>query len=198
MLCFSICPLVLLAAILPLCSELRVGHRRVYAFLATMVISAAGSILVLAAVPFSSQRYQVDFLPLLLLVACVVAAALLGTLRQKLYRVFATIVLAAILLYGITANFFLGIQGPYDQFVQARPGSYVKLARWFSPVERFRPFLNPILRVRALYEFPWPCPPRKEPLLTAGEFGSRYLLLGAMRWIGTHPIDFPNLSTTSG
>src|SRR5262249_17524881 len=41
--------------------------------------------------------------------------------------------------------------------------------------ERFRPLLNPRFRVGAAFELPTPCRGR-QPLISAGEFGSRYLL----------------------
>jgi hypothetical protein len=82
----------------------------------------------------------------------------------------------ALLFYGIVANLALAIQGPYDQFVQARPRQYVQIARWFSPLDSFRPMLNPVTRVRGFFWFPASCPPRTEPLVSLGEFGSRYLL----------------------
>jgi hypothetical protein len=194
----SLCPLTLLAPMMLICRELCTSHRVVFRFLAAMFVSAAGSILVLAVVPFSSQRFEVDFLPFLLLIALVVAGVLLNILRRSAIRIVATTGVATTLLYCITANLALGIQGPYDQFVQASPHSYVKLARWFSPVERFRPLLNPILRVRAVFESPGPCPPRKEPLLSAGEFGSRYLLsvecagVGRVRLISESSVRHPD------
>ena len=83
---------------------------------------------------------------------------------------------AVLLLYSITANLALAIQGPYDQFIQASPRAYVELARWFSPRERFRPLLNPVFRAHGIFEFIRPCPSPKEPLLSLGDLGSRYLL----------------------
>jgi hypothetical protein len=172
----SLCPIILFVLMIPVWREFRTRQRAVFGVLAAMFASAICSILLLAAVPLSSQRFVIDFLPYLLFTACVVAGSLLSSLRQNVIRIVATIGVVGLLLYSITSNLALGIQGPYDQFVQASPGSYVKLARWFSPVERFRPLLNPMLHMRAVFEFAEACPKRREALLSAGEFGSRYLL----------------------
>jgi hypothetical protein len=172
----SLCPILLLMPLLWLgWGKLKRGSPA-FATLAAMFVSACGAILVIASVPFSSHRYEADFAPYLLFVACVVAGVALQTLRRKPIRRIAVTGLAVLLLYCITANLALAIQGPYDQFVQANPRSYVELARWFSPVQRFRPMLNPVFRARAVFQFPETCDFHKEPLLSLGEFGSRYLL----------------------
>lgn len=172
----SLCPLIFLAPAMLIWRRPWTGQRMVRGFLAAMLVCATGIVLVLASLPFTSQRYEVDFAPYLLFVACVATGVLLQTLQRAGIRAVAMIGLAGILFYCIAANLALAVQGPYDQFVQASPGAYVGLARWFSPVERFRPLLNPSLHVRAVFEFRAPCPPQKEPLVSAGEFGSRYLL----------------------
>jgi hypothetical protein len=170
----TLCPLLWLAPLLGWKIWKRV--RPVAGILGPMLFSAAGAILVTAAVPFTSHRYEVDFAPYLLFIACVVVSARLQTLETKTSRWTMTAAVAALLLYGIGANLALAIQGPYDQFVQARPRHYVQLARWFSPIERFRPLLNPVTRIRGFFRFPSPCSSRAEPLVSLGEFGSRYLL----------------------
>jgi hypothetical protein len=130
--------------------------------------------LFIAALGITTERYQADFLPFLLLIACILSAEFL--MRFKRWpRVIVTGALVIPLLYSLTANLALAIQGPYDEFVQAHPQSYVRLARLFGPVERFQPLLNPRFRVGAGFEFPTPCRGR-QPLISAGEFGSRYLL----------------------
>jgi len=172
----SLCPILLLTPLLWLGWYQWKRGGPAFATLAAMFVSACGAILVIASVPFSSHRYEADFTPYLLLAACVVAGVGLQTLRRKPVRRIAATGLAVLLLYCITANLALSIQGPYDQFVQANPRSYVELARWFSPMERYRPLLNPVFRAGAVFHFPETCDFRKEPLLSLGEFGSRYLL----------------------
>ena len=203
----SLCPLILIAPGLVVWAK---RERAVFGILAIMFVSSAASILVIASVPFSSHRYEVDFAPYLLLIACVVAGAGLQTLRSKPLGGIATTGVVILLLYCITTNLALAIQGPYDQFVQAHPRAYVELARWFSPVERFRPLLNPVCRVRGVFQFTAACESRREPLLSLGEFGSRYLLSaecaedGRIRLISESSIRHPDVrsidlpSTTPG
>jgi hypothetical protein len=171
----ALSPIALIAFLTPFCRKLFAGTRGVFAFGLTMLVFTAGCILFLAATGLTSQRYEVDFAPFLVFVACVMACVLVAFLRRWA-RALAATALVGLLLYTIGANLALAIQGPYDQFIQASPASYTRLAKWFSPFERFRPLENPALRVQASFEFPVPCAPGKLPLITAGEFGSRYLL----------------------
>jgi hypothetical protein len=80
------------------------------------------------------------------------------------------------MIYSITANLALAMQGPYDHFVQAHPDLYTRIARWFSPVERFRPLLNPHVQAGGRFHFSGSCWSGEQPLLSLGEFGSRYAL----------------------
>jgi hypothetical protein len=170
----GVCPLVLIAILTPLCRN-RFGRRGIFAFIVAMLVFAVGCIFFVAVTGLTSQRFEVDFAPFLVFVACVVACELLGQL-QKWARIIATAALTSLLIYTIGANAALALQGPYDQFVQASPDAYVNLAKWFSPIERFRPVENPALRVQASFDFSFPCKPEREPLISTGEFGSRYLL----------------------
>jgi hypothetical protein len=84
------------------------------------------------------------------------------------------------IIYSIFANLALGIQGPFDNFVRVHPDRYVKYASWFSPARRLRLLYNPEVRVEAAFVLP----PRPVggalPLISAGWFGSRYLLTAEM------------------
>jgi hypothetical protein len=171
----GLCPVALVAILTPFGMKRFGNQRRVFAFVTIMLVFTVGCVLFLATTGLTSQRYEVDFQPFLVFIACIVACVLLGYLRNGA-RIFATSALAILILYSVGANLALAVQGPYDQFVQASPGTYVKLARWFSPVERFRPLENPPLRVAASFDLPWSCIPKTEPLISAGELGSRYLL----------------------
>jgi hypothetical protein len=175
---FSLCPLALIAILTPLCRKRFGALPGIFAFLLTMLVFAIGCILFLAAIGLTSQRFEVDFQPFVVFVACVVACELLGRLRDWT-RVFATGVLVCLLSYSIFTNVALALQGPYDQFVQASPRSYVQIARWFSPFERFRPVEDPQLRLQASFDFSLPCTPGTKPLISTGEFGSRYFLTEA-------------------
>jgi len=172
---FALSPIALVALLIPICRKRLADSRGVFAFVLTVFAFSVACILFVAATGLTSQRYEVDFAPFLVFVACVVACVLVAYLGRW-SRMFAATALVALLLFTISANLALAIQGPYDQFVQATPHTYVKLARWFSPLEHFRQLENPVLRVQASFEFPVPCAPGKLPLITTGEFGTRYLL----------------------
>ena len=172
---FALSPIAVVALLIPMSRKRLAGSRGVFAFVLTVFAFSVACILFVAATGLTSQRYEVDFAPFLVFVACVVACALVAYLG-KWTRMFATGALVVLLLFTISANLALAIQGPYDQFVQASPHTYVKLARWFSPLERFRQLENPNLRIQASFELPVPCAPGKQPLVTTGEFGTRYLL----------------------
>jgi len=122
-----------------------------------------------------SQRYEIDFQPYLLLAGSISAALIIGRMHGS-KRVWVEVGFALMMAWSIFANMALAIQGPYDQFVQAHTETYLMLARWFSPVERFRPLLNPPVHVSTYFYFPAPCSPGKQPLISIGEFGSRYLV----------------------
>ena len=80
----------------------------------------------------------------------------------------------------VVANVAIAFQGPYDSFVQFHPAEYVKLPRWFNPVARLRPLLDPPLTVEAAYEFPATVMPWGMLLMAAGRIGSRYMLVAEM------------------
>ena len=123
----------------------------------------------------SSHRFEIDFLPFLLLTGCVFAAnqSVNSTGRRG---TFLKTALSVIIIGSVLANIAVAIQGPYDQYVQAKPPEFVSLAKWFSPFPEYRLLLNPKLRADAYFDFPEDCPPFRLPLLSAGEFGSRYVL----------------------
>ena len=171
----ALSPLALGGLIVPFRRVRWSGPRALYLLLCAMLLFSAGCILFIASTGLISERFKVDFLPPLVLAASIAAAEAIGNLRGPL-RAAAVICCAALCVYSIAANLSLGVQGPDDQFVQSRPRAYVHLARWFSPVARFRPLLNPTVRIRARFQFAEPCPSRREVLIATGEFGSRYLL----------------------
>ncbi len=172
---FALSPIAVFAFLIPVCRKRFANNRGVFAFVLIMLAFTAGCIMFVAATGLTSQRYEVDFAPFLLFVASVAACGVVASLGNWA-RWFATAALVVLFLFTIGANLALAIQGPYDQFVQASPHTYVKLARWFSPLDHYRPSENPVLHVQASFGFPSPCPPGKEPLITTGEFGTRYLL----------------------
>jgi hypothetical protein len=173
-----LCPLVLLAVgsfffVRP--SFIARKTSRQVAVLAALALTAYSllCVLVIASLGLLSQRYEIDFQPYLLLAACIFSGLAIGLLRGR-KRIWANIGLTLLMAWSILANMALAVQGPYDQFVQAHPESYFRLAQWFSPVERFRPLLNPPLHVYGYFYFSAPCSPFPQPLISIGEFGSRY------------------------
>ena len=124
--------------------------------------SSAAILLFLVSIGFTSQRYTVDFLPLAVL-AVAAAFAIAGRAR---FAVFATAVVCTAVV-----NVAFSICGPYDDLAKNRPEYFVNIARWFSPVERHRPLLNPNLAID--YTAPVPAA-AKQTLLTLGHPGYRY------------------------
>ncbi len=94
--------------------------------------SALAILFFLTLTGLSTQRYEVDFLPMLVLSALAVFA-------EWKYRA----VLIPLVAFGFAVNAAMGITGPYDEIVHNKPARYVAVARWFSPIAGHRPQLNP-------------------------------------------------------
>jgi hypothetical protein len=168
----ALCPLVLLAVTGPLFTP-KMGR---HVSLVTVWALTAYSLLCIffvASLGLLSQRYEIDFQPYVLMAGCISVALVIGRVRGG-RRVWAEVSFASMMAWSILANMALAVQGPYDQFVQAHPESYFRLAQWFSPVETFRPLLNPAVHVYGYFYFPVPCSGGAQPLITLGEFASRY------------------------
>jgi hypothetical protein len=141
----------------------------------TALASSAGVLLFLAATGFTTQRYEVDFLPTLVLAAVANFGIHIGRsrgLRRAVLR--AALVLS--IACGAVTNMALGISGPYGEMLKNRPLNYLRIARWFSPVEQFRPTMNPAVRVTFTAEFTSRTDHLREPLLTMGRQVYRYFL----------------------
>jgi hypothetical protein len=104
---------------------------------ALIALTAMGVFLFLAATGWSTQRYEVDFLPPLVL--CAVAAA--GSVRRAVFHV----LLALLILAGALVNLAMAIGGPVDDMIQKRPDRYVRLSRMLTLREQFRLSLNPTI-----------------------------------------------------
>ena len=131
--------------------------------LAVCAVAAAAIWLFLISTHLSSQRYEVDFLPL----AAFAAIAGLG-LRASTRRFWAGAALAVVIGYSAMANMALAVAGPYDDILRYRPGPYVKLARRFSPNPEYRPLFDPHLSVEVEARFIPEAPGFHEPLVTIG------------------------------
>jgi len=169
-----LCPLVLLALATRVAPKEMAGHRAVVTVRALAAYSVLCMIFI-SSLGLLSQRYEIDFQPYLVVAACILMGLAIVLMRGP-KRVWASVGFAFMMTWSILANMALAVQGPYDQFVQAHPESYFRLAQWFSPVRSFRPLLNPPLHVYGYFYFSLPCSPVEQPLISIGDFGSRYLV----------------------
>jgi hypothetical protein len=154
---------------------LRIAHVGARTVLLTMLASSAGILLFLAATGFATQRYEVDFLPLAVL-AAVTACGIQISRWPGTRNAVLSIALGVSIVYSAVANLALGIAGPYDEMQKNRPANYLRIARWFSPMEPFRPMLNPKVDVEFTVEFVPQPEGFREPLLTMGDRVCRHFL----------------------
>lgn len=169
-----LCPLVLFSAALPLLRR-KMGKQVAYVMACVLAAGSLACLIFIASLGLLSQRYEIDFQPYLVLAACICAALVFGPMfgRKRFCFGIGILFMAG---WSIFANMALAIQGPYDQFVQAHPASYLKLAQWFSPIERHRPLLNPQVHVYGYFYFSDPCSLGAQPLISMSEFSMRYSL----------------------
>ena len=140
-----------------------------------MAASSAAALLFLAATGWTTQRYEVDFLPTATL-AAITNLAIHMDRRTRIVGSALRAAFAASVLFGAVVSLALGLSGPYDEMLKNRPTSYLRIARWFSPSEEFRMLRNPELLVEFSAEFA-PQPEHfREPLLTIGAPPYRHFL----------------------
>ncbi len=126
-----------------------------------MALAGAGLLVFHLATGFTTQRYFIDFVPLLVFAA---AVAMPG-------KLFALLAVA-----GAVVNLLLAIAGPWNEYLKKRPESYLRLARTFSPSPRLRPVANPPLDV-TIHATGVEMPDGiQEPLLSVGLNARRYVL----------------------
>jgi hypothetical protein len=123
----------------------------------------------------STQRYEVDFLPLGVWGAAV-TLGIYVSLASGFRRHALTAFLATVVLYSAVANLALGIGGPYFEFLKNRPRNYVRLARWFSPFWETRPVINPAIDITMRAALVEGSPDFREPLITIGHSHYAYFL----------------------
>lgn len=178
---FVLWPLTVLLLVAPWIIR-RKTEQPISALLWTMASSAGAALLLTAALGLATPRFQVDWLPYLLLISLFVLAVWLTTeYRRPISRHLARAALVAMVVamfYSIVVNVALDLQGPYDTFVEMHPQRYVKYAAWFSPVPRLRPLYDPRIAVEASFDVPADSQADFVPLVSAGRIGSRYLLSG--------------------
>jgi hypothetical protein len=168
-------PFVACALFVPSAGRRVRGNDAVRILLWTFLLTSAAILVFLAATGFTTQRYELDFLPLAVLVACANFGIYINR-GQGWRRVLLCTALVIGVSSGAVVNMALAIVGPYDEMLKNRPVNYLRLARWFSPLEEFRPVLNPAVDVGFTAEFGSRPGDVREPLLTMGRGAWRYLL----------------------
>ena len=112
---------------------------RIRGLICSLAASGFLVLLFLAGTGWVTQRYAVDFLPLLVL------ATLIGLARSigRFPWVRRTLVITVVI--GLVTNLALGLAGPYNEMLKNRPARFVAIARWFSPIAKYRPVRNPAI-----------------------------------------------------
>ena len=130
-----------------------------------LTAAAAGVCLFLVSTGWSTQRYDIDFLPILVLCSLASAAAV----RNPFVRA----AMAVLIVAGTFVNLALAVTGPVDEMIQNRPDRYVRLSRMLTPIGRYALRLNP--------PFTFVCPiaqgPAGQMILSLGSPLYRYELL---------------------
>jgi len=137
---------------------------------------------------WSTQRYEVDFLPLLIL-GCLGSFAVVVDRLGKYWRWALVSVLCVAIVCGAAANLALGLAGPYDEMRFNKPARFVRIAGWFSPIGKFRPVLNP--RIDVSFNA------HAGPLFFAGQLPYRYELSMERAGAGANLISHYNQSTVT-
>ena len=143
--------------------------------LVLMVAAATGILLFVTMTGWSTQRYEVDFLPLLVLATVAACAEVLAT-AGGLWGGLLKGVSGALIVCGCVVNLALGVSGPYWEMIRNKPLRFVKIAGWFSPVARYRPVLQPTLDVSFLVVIKAGPDHVREPWVTAARYPWQYEL----------------------
>jgi hypothetical protein len=163
-------PVVVAPFVLPLTRRIVAADpaRRLARGIVWSLVGAAGLVLVfLCTMGWATQRYEIDFLPLLVLAAAIHVAVWMAHARGVAATV-APLVLAVAVVYGVGVNVALGVSGPFDDFLATRPEKYVRLAGWMSPVPAYRPRLDPAVAIDTEVRFARQADGFVEPLLNIG------------------------------
>jgi hypothetical protein len=166
-------PFILAVFLLPLLPRSARNGARIVLWV--MLVASAAVLLFITATGFTTHRYQVDYAPWLCLTAIATIAILAARLSGPRRTVILTVMLGAV-AYSVVANLALGISGPYDEVLTNRPASYLRIAGWFSPDERYRPVLSSYLDVDMNVRFHRQPYGFREPLVTTGYQATRHFL----------------------
>jgi hypothetical protein len=138
----------------------------------TAMAGGLAALLFLITTHLMTQRYEVDFLPLLVFSA--VAALALSS--RKAVGVAACVLIG----YSTLANLAIALAGPYDEHLRNRPVSYLRLDRRFALSTEHRRLVSPRISVRLEAKF---SPDEyREPIVTVGQ--SHYCYFLYVEWTG--------------
>jgi hypothetical protein len=151
----------------------RLANVRILLWIA--LASSAAVLLFLTATGFTTQRYEVDFLPLTVL-AAVASLGIVIARSGGITRAAVTATFAVLVAYSVIANLALGIGGPYDEMLKSRTVSYLRIARRFSPIEKYRPMMNPKIVIDLTAEVKAQPDGFVEPLITMGQQSYRHFI----------------------
>ncbi|HYO83363.1 MAG TPA: hypothetical protein VES20_18305, partial [Bryobacteraceae bacterium] len=167
--------LLIAPVILGVVFTLRRAHRSCVLSAATAAaLTAVLALLFVAALGVTTQRYQLDFVPLLAIAALIAMVA--GIAVSDRWRRGLTVALIIAGSWSIFTNAALGITGPYDDVLQRRPESWLRVARAFSFSEKHTPLLNPRVTIRLRFSPETTRPGARDPLVVLGRHAHRWLL----------------------
>ncbi|MBZ5623771.1 MAG: hypothetical protein LAQ69_34480 [Acidobacteriia bacterium] len=146
----------------------RAAPAEVRTVLGVALCSAVAVLLFLMFTHLATHRYEVDFLPLAVFAAVATLGIRIGASSGR-RRVALSALFVVLIGYSAIANLALGIAGPYDDILKNRPLTYVRIARWFSPLRETRLVTNPEIAVDLIAEFIPEPPGFREPLITIGQ-----------------------------
>lgn len=137
--------------------------------------TALGAFLFVITIGLTTQRYQIDFVPLTVLAALVSMAVTIRRWRGA-RRVLLVTVFSVLSVWTIFANAGLAMSGPYDEILQRRPVGWMRIARWFSFVDEHTPLLNPHVVIAIRIRLQKYGAGLREPLIVLGHEAHSWML----------------------
>ena len=156
--------------------------------------AAVGAFLFVIITGFTTHRYQIDFVPLMLVAALVCMALTIRRWRGG-RRALVLVVSSALCLWAIFTNAALGMTGPYDEILQQRPVRWLRIACRFSFFDEHKPLLNPSVALAAQVKFQKHGAGLLEPLFILGRNAYRWMLYAEHTSTGISLISLSNTSS---
>ena len=137
--------------------------------------TALGAYLFVIAIGFTTQRYQIDYVPLMVFSSLVCIAT---AVRQwsGARRAVLLITFGVLSVWTIFVNAGLAMSGPHDEILQGRPASWIRIARWFSFVDKYTPLLDPRVTITIRITLQNYGDGMREPLIALGHDAHRWML----------------------